>query len=127
MYGQTMNVITLQRKLKELNPDMRFDIGANLGLYHPRLNEWLGVYHGDNHITSMDRGPDIPEYTVYALVQEIEGWPKVRGKVLRIGWRHTCEHIVKHDVPGITWARLCLLLGVDEKKYNEHAGELEVA
>ena len=125
--GETMDVIHFQRTLQGLNPDIHFDLGANLGLYHPKIERWLGVYHAGRHVTSMDRGPSIPEYNIYQLVEQGPKMPKARGECKEIGWRTTLEKLVRKNIPGLTWPRICLAFAIDYKHYKGQAAELEVA
>lgn len=45
------------------------------------------------------------------------GISKVRGRVLRVGWRHTFERIIYEDIPGITRKSLGEKFKVDMLKY----------
>src|SRR5207249_2282974 len=42
---------------------------------------------------------------------------KVRGQVVRVGWRHTFEKFVAAGIPGITRATLSARFGIDMWKY----------
>lgn len=124
-FGKTLDVTTLKAGLKKLNSSIQFDPGGRLGIYHPRQDEWQGVYLNDKHITSMDRGPVVPEYNVWELKKNALSGQFERTKILRIGWRFTMEKMVRKGV--VTWPDLCKMFDVDYKRFNGHISELEVA
>lgn len=123
-HGATMPEHRLKEVLKDLNSGMHFDLGGAHNLNHPRIGEWQGVFHQGRHLTAMSRGV-LPEFNVYA-VRDNEDGIKVRGEILRIGWRTTLEKIVRQNVPGITWDSLCAKLNIDYKKFVGSPIELEV-
>lgn len=119
-FGQSISEAKLKQALVELCSDLHFDMGGKLDLYHPRISEWQGVFHNGRHVGTMGRGI-LPEFNVYGLFKG------QRTHVLQVGWRTTLEHLVRSDVPGVTWPRLCLKLGIDYKKFTGRPTELEVA
>jgi hypothetical protein len=42
---------------------------------------------------------------------------KSRGRVIRVGWRHTFEALLQRDIPGITRTSLAVKFGVDMLRY----------
>ena len=123
--GASLDITTLQRGLREIDPDIHFDVGGNLNLTHPRLSEWCGVFCRGQHITSMDRGPTIPEYNVYAVKTAANG-EKTRSHAVRVGWRTTLEKLVRSPKCRATWPALCAKFGIEYKHFMGHAAELEV-
>lgn len=65
-YGQTLDSLTIQNGLRELNPGFHFDLAAAVGQLHPFINQRQGVYVQGTHICSMDRGM-CPEFKVWQL------------------------------------------------------------
>lgn len=41
----------------------------------------------------------------------------MRGTVIRLGWRHTFEGVLRHDIPGVTRKSVSEKFGVDMLKY----------
>lgn len=118
-FGETLDEFHIKKTLRSMNPGMHFDMGACLNLYHPRMDEWQGVFYNGEHICAMDRGV-IPEYDIWRLD------PKTNERiyVLRIGWRSTFELIVRKRLPRITWESLCRAFRVDMKRYDGEVMEL---
>jgi len=189
-YGQVLDYGTVTRRLRELNPDIHFDMGEALGLYAMQnaspaaravRTRHAGVYYHGRHVASMDRG-EIPEYKVWTVVEaavEIppveaaqhefawtqwnevfsdspeyaagcekaltfsdgyametgkDGSPmlkkyrgymmsKSRGKVLKLGWRHTFERLLFEGIPGVTRQSVAEKFGVDMMKFPIGAPE----
>jgi hypothetical protein len=117
-FGQYFLEEQIKAGLLRLCPDLHFDMGGNLGLYHPRIEEWQGVFHLGRHICSMSRGV-IPEYDVWALDKFNQ-----KSHVLRIGWRTTFEHMTRKEVPGVTWDALQREFRIDRKRYLGNVLEL---
>jgi len=116
-FGETMHEDRLKDGLKSLNPDIHFDMGGNLDIYHPRIDDWQGVFVNGRHICSMGRGT-LPEYDVWHLDNEGE-----RTHILQIGWRSTMQAMV-NKVDNITWDNLCFVFGIEYKKFNGHEIDL---
>ena len=120
-FGQPLDEAVLVKGLRELNPDLIFDPAGKLGHYHPMLDNRMGVWLHERHITAMERGVAIPEFNVWAVVKG------QRNHIVRIGWRHTLEGLVRRQVPGITWAALTKKFKVDRKLFHGNAPmELEL-
>ncbi len=82
-FGRTLDSTTIEKGLKELCPDLRFDVGTKLGAWHPHQKIRQGVFWHETHICSMDRG----------LVPEFKQW-NVVTKMVPVGW----EEADKEDV-----------------------------
>ena len=67
--GHTLDSAVMERGLRELNPDIHFDMGTKLGMWHPYQSTRQGVFYHGQHICSMDRG----------LVPEFKQWSVVNG------------------------------------------------
>jgi len=65
-WGKTLDSYAVEKGLKELNPDMHFDLAAATGQLHPFINQRQGVFYKGTHICSMDRGT-IPEFKVWTM------------------------------------------------------------
>ena len=109
--GLTIGMVRMKRGLERCVRGVHFDPGGKLGMWHPRIGEWQGVYVDDNYVVSMDRNDPIPEYNVYATDEK--GQPY---KVIRVGWRHTMHKLVQQG--HATWPRLCKEFRVDYKQFN---------
>jgi hypothetical protein len=128
-FGHSLQDTELKKVLQELNPGIHFDMGANLNLYHPKIEQWQGIFFNGTHASSMQRGT-IPEFNIYRQVDERQKdgtTVKKRGECLFIGWRTTLENLVSKRIPGVTWEALCAKLRVDRKLFTGDPRELEVA
>lgn len=169
--GKPLHESVIKAGLRDLNPDIHFDLAAAIGQIHPGINQRQGVYLYGQHICSMDRDM-IPEYKIWtqhtarvpgewadanrpgssmkmAVIQPWETgyrdlreiarrgtdpsltlrddgavvyWTvfveqKVRGRVHRLGWRHTFEAILRKQVRGVTRSSIALRFNVDMLKY----------
>jgi hypothetical protein len=117
-FGFYLNEADIKKGLQEINPDIHFDMGGNLNLYHPSIERWQGVFHNGRHICSMDRGV-IPEYDCWGMNKHGQ-----KVKIMRIGWRSTFHLLVKKRVPNVTWDALCLKFKVDYKHFKGNAFEM---
>lgn len=170
-WGQTFDAAVIEAGLRRLQPDMHFDMGPKLGMYHPWQTVRQGVYYLGRHICSMDRGR-VPEYKVWSVaehevpvsiheaddedcrlryellphntlgyldiknealkgrvvdavvrddgeVMRLRAYKirKERDRIVLVGWRHTFETILLHQVPLITRQNLGETFGVDMYKY----------
>jgi hypothetical protein len=70
LMGRTINEICLKGALRRLNPDMNFDWGGNLNLWHPWQEGKQGVYFKSKHLCSMDRG-QIPQAPIWSTKKEV--------------------------------------------------------
>jgi hypothetical protein len=149
-FGFSMDENTIKNGLRGLNSDIHFDMGAALSLDHPFIGDRQGVFYKGKHICSMDRGT-IPEYTMYSVrrmahsvppenVRPGEGWApdlknkgKVvvvregRGRVIRVGWRHTFERLINANIPGVTRFTLAQKFKVPIKFLTGERETVEVA
>ncbi len=127
--GQSMDVTSLKRGLREINPSLHFDMGDKLNLYHPKIDMWQGIFAHGKHIGSMDRGPQIPEYTLYDLRKVWD--PAIMEVVLkkseakRIGWRATLEVLVNRG--HVTWEQLSAKFNIERKMFVGDISELQEA
>ena len=64
--GRTLDSAVVEKGLRELNPDIHFDMGTKQGQWHPYQSTRQGVFYLGNHICSMDRGL-IPEYKQWSV------------------------------------------------------------
>ena len=74
--GKTLDSSTIQQGLKELCPDLHFDLAAAIGQWHPSIEDRQGVYYCGKHLCSMDRGL-VPEFKIWSVVKQptrIEWW-----------------------------------------------------
>ena len=117
-FGEMKHESELKAGLRRIEPDVHFDLGAALNIWHPRIDEWQGIFIRGRHVGTMDRGL-IPEFTIFEL---IDGLPE---KVLRVGWRDTLQGLTKRGVPGFTWDRFCREFGIDYRKFRGDSAELQ--
>jgi hypothetical protein len=63
--GRTMQESTFKAKLRELNPEIHFDLGACLNIWHPFKDTRQNVYYRGNSLCAMDRGtlPEVPVWS----------------------------------------------------------------
>lgn len=185
--GKALHADTIQKGLKELNPDISFDVQVNRpsewtsivqfsdSRYHEALvKNRMPVMYKDTYICAMDRGivPEIKQWSVdrdrstmipvswneadrddvslvfrvvypgdpehlelqaramrpdslaYQLRYDgavVEWTPMrpapVRGKCLKVGWRHTFWRLMMANIPGITAQTLNAKFNVDMNKY----------
>ena len=116
-FGQQFQEHVLRKALLELCPDLIFDPAGKLGYSHPNMHMWQGIWHLERHIATMDRGPVIPEFDVWSVV-ELKTGRKIKHRIYRVGWRSTLQVMVDKPVPGITWERLCRKLKVPMKIFT---------
>jgi hypothetical protein len=96
-FGKTIDSSVIQQGLRELNPEIHFDMGTKLGMEHPYQAVRQGVfYHGD-HICSMDRGL-VPEYKQWKCSEQwapcdLSEWDKEDS--VKLAWE-----VVPSDTPG---------------------------
>ena len=109
-FGEMMHESKLKRGLMALNPDVHFDLGAAHNIYHPRIEEWQGIFLRGRHLGTMDRGL-IPEFTIYEM---IDGLPE---KVLRVGWRDTLHGLTQRGVPEFNWIAFCHEFGIEYRVF----------
>lgn len=138
MPGEAIHEVAIKNGLRELNPDLDFDMGARKEKWHPSIDKWQGIFLNGNHICAMDRG-DIPEFNEYRTATRISRWvwdedlganipifTDCRGECLRVGWRTTFERLVRNGVPGVTWESLCNKFKIDYKRFDGDPAELNV-
>ena len=75
--------------------------------YHQAL---VMAQRGDDNYRQDPDGGKLWKYTPYRFA-------KVRGAIVRFGWRHTLERIVRAEIPGLTREAIGRALGVDLMKY----------
>lgn len=176
--GLQLDSSRIEQGLRELNPDLNFDVANRLEEWNyllevdPRVRRAIEeqrqpVLWRERYICSLDRGM-VSEYKVWSLktVQEevpadesgdmvnfervgsadwtyrglaervtagdkscrvnsdgtiTRFWtyrPKqIKNKVLRLGWRHTFENLLLHDVPGVTRESIAIKFRVDMYKH----------
>ena len=71
MLGEAFSEITLKAALLRLNPDIHFDVGGNLNIWHPYKEGKQGVYYRGRHLCSMDRG-NIPQAPIWSTIKKGE-------------------------------------------------------
>jgi len=116
--GDIRQVDTIKRGLLELNSELIFDAGGNLNIYHPRIDEWMGIRYRSRHIGTLDRGPSVPEFTSYLIARTKAGAPVTIP--MEVGWRDTFGALVDGNIPGITWDTLCSKFNFTRKYRMEH-------
>lgn len=164
--GATLSSVAIEKGLRELNPDIHFDMPNQIESSHflvqgvphfERVNSnRQGIYWHGHYIAGMDRGM-VTEFKVWEEEDGIEEIPasekdrddqgcctyieilptdpfynaallkaqakddsfvlqpdgkvfkwayfkftKVRGRIVRVGWRHTFENVAKWGIPGVT-------------------------
>jgi hypothetical protein len=94
--------VVIERGLREINPDIHFDMATNLGAYHPMQSIRQGVFFHGQHICSMDRGP-VPEFKQWQVVIRTTevGWEEADKEDVDILW-----HTVRPDDPEYVHALL---------------------
>ncbi len=69
-FGHTLSSAVIEAGLRDLNPELHFDLGARFGLWHPYIDTRQGVYYRELHLCSMDRGV-VPEFKVWETKKRI--------------------------------------------------------
>lgn len=69
-FGHGLSSATVEAGLRELNPEIKFDLGGTHSLWHPYIDTRQGVYYRELHICSMDRGI-IPEFKVWETKKKV--------------------------------------------------------
>lgn len=109
-YGTPIAEARFKAGLRNLNPDIHFDLADRHNLYHPNIERWQGVWLRGQHLSSMDRGM-LPEVDFW-LLDERKNKPL---RLWRISWRTTLEAISKHRVPGLDWRNFSKEFGIEQK------------
>jgi len=65
-YGKSLDTALIRHGLKLLCAGIHFDMGAALGLWHPRMKDFQGVFYDGKHVCSMDRGI-APEFKLWSI------------------------------------------------------------
>ena len=129
--GQSIDEVTLKKGLMELNPGIHFDVGGNLDLIHPMRDIRQGVWYNGRHMAPMDRGM-IPEFKVWACREqkyfdEAGTLQKrmIRTHILRIGWQHTFDRLIRRGIPGVTRESLSKKFNLPIKFYLGSLGDIQ--
>ena len=79
--GRVFRYATLTRALSDLSPDLHFDMGGKLGIWHPRQDEFAGVFYAGRHIATIDRDwiPEFDTWTMKEGLLEID--PTLAGAI----------------------------------------------
>ena len=128
-YGKRLDNRRIKNGLRKLNADIHFDVGGKTNKFHPSIDKMEGVFHKGKHITSLERGPSVPEFNVMQgmTVGEEPFYQKV-WVPRNVGWRHTFKRLVDSNIPGITWDTLCAEFAVERKYFmGMPSGIYEVA
>lgn len=120
-FGHTLHEQTIKAGLVKLNSGIHFDMGANLNKYHPRIDDWQGIYYCGQHLTTMDRGV-IPEYSIWAMDKFGQ-----KTHIMRLGWRTTLFKLARKNIRGLDWANFCRVFTIDYKAHRGHAFSQKVA
>ncbi len=67
--GHVLHETVIKTGLRELCPDIHFDLAACIGQLHPFIEQRQGVYYNGAYIVGMDRG-EVPENQISAVVEE---------------------------------------------------------
>jgi len=148
--GNCIDEVVFKNGLKELNPDLHFDLGGAHDIWHPGISERQGVFLNGRHICSMDRG-SLPEFSIYDMKLAAIEVPisdihpsevavpislngdtayvrrPVKNRTLRVGWRHTVERLIQRRVPGITRKAVSEKFNVPMLYFGGKTNELEVS
>lgn len=123
-FGQSIHETKIKAGLQEINPLLSFDVGGNLGIFHPKMGRFQGVFLNGKHICSMSREM-VPEFNVWKQLVHPDGTP-YRSHVIMVGWRTTFERLVRKGV--VTWDQIQKQFGVERKNFTGNIAELyEVA
>ena len=181
-YGRSLDSSVIETGLRQLNKGFHFDVGGNLGLMHPFIEDRMGVWFEGRHLVSMDRGI-VPEVKIWSRIRVVREVPwsqadredasiqwqsvpeepkdlyeeakakalrgndpqysmsaegtvrkmtamapvEIQGRVVRLGWRHTFEGIIKHGIQGAGRIEIAKQFGVDMMKVPVGAYEDVVA
>lgn len=73
-FGQMLDSAIVEKGLRELCPDLNFDLGTRIGQWHPNQDSRQGVFYREKHICSMDRGM-IPEFKIWETTKRVTEIP----------------------------------------------------
>lgn len=99
--GYTLQEATVKAALLQMNPDLHFDMGACLGLWHPFMSTRQNVFYRGRSICAMDRGT-LPEVPVWSTRRELVEVPAEEVKPGEIAMYsvagvnllcHKCAHV----------------------------------
>lgn len=85
--GTTMHESVVKRGLKELCPDIHFDMGACLNIWHPYRESRQNVYWKGSSLAALDRGtvPEVPVWSTRRDLVEIPSWEVREGEIAMYG------------------------------------------
>jgi hypothetical protein len=83
--GQTMQEAPVKAGLRSLNPDLHFDMGACLNIWHPYKDSRQNVYYLGRSVGAMDRGtlPEVPVWTTRRDLVEVH-WTEVKANEIAL-------------------------------------------
>lgn len=86
-FGQPLSYEAVTKGLKELCPDIHFDLSGCTGQWHPMIGSRAGVFYLGRHMCSIDRGM-IPEYKVWSMREQPVQVPvsEAHSRELPIQW-----------------------------------------
>ena len=113
-FGQSIHESKIKAGLQAINPMFSFDVGGNLGIHHPKMGRFQGVFLNGQHLCSMSRGM-VPEFNVWKQLQHPDG-TLYRSHVIMVGWRTTFERLKRKRV--VTWNQLQAQFGVEYKNFT---------
>jgi hypothetical protein len=77
--GQTLQEVDVKKGLLEMNPEIHFDMGTCLNIWHPYQDSRQNIFYRGRSVVGMDRGtlPENPVWTVRKDAIEVP-WSEVR-------------------------------------------------
>lgn len=68
--GHTLQEVSVKRVLRAANPEIHFDMGVSLGIWHPYQQSRQNVFYRGRSVVAMDRGT-LPEGPIWSLRREL--------------------------------------------------------
>ena len=68
--GHTLQEATVKVVLRRMNPDIHFDMGAALGIWHPYMETRQNVFYRGKSVVGMDRRT-LPEVPIWSTTREM--------------------------------------------------------
>lgn len=91
--GQTFQEDDFKILLLSLQPDLVFDLGSNLNMWHPYRDTRQSVFYQGRYLGAMDRGT-LPETTFWSLATEMVEIPWDQVKPGEVAMYTTCRIII---------------------------------